>query len=104
VKFFLHISKEEQARRLQSRLDDPSKRWKFNSGDLVERKLWDHYQLAYQEAISQTSTEHAPWYVIPSDRKWYRNWAIAQVIAETLDRMDPQYPEPEELDPNLQIV
>jgi PPK2 family polyphosphate:nucleotide phosphotransferase len=104
IKFFLHMSKEEQAKRLQARLDDPSKRWKFNSGDLVERKLWDDYQQAYQEAISQTSTETAPWYVIPADRKWYRNWAIAQVIAQTLEKMAPQYPEPEDVDPNLEIV
>jgi PPK2 family polyphosphate:nucleotide phosphotransferase len=104
IKFFLHMSKEEQAKRLQARLDDPSKRWKFNSGDLVERKLWDDYQQAYQEAISKTSTEDAPWYVIPADRKWYRNWAIARVIAQTLENMAPQYPEPEEVDPNLEIV
>jgi PPK2 family polyphosphate:nucleotide phosphotransferase len=104
IKFFLHMSKEEQAGRLQARLDDPSKRWKFNSGDLVERKLWDDYQEAYQEAISKTSTEYAPWYVIPADRKWYRNWAIASVIAQTLENMAPQYPEPEEVDPNLEIV
>jgi PPK2 family polyphosphate:nucleotide phosphotransferase len=104
IKFFLHMSKEEQAGRLQARLDDPSKRWKFNSGDLVERKLWDDYQEAYQEALSKTSTEYAPWYVIPADRKWYRNWAIASVIAQTLENMAPQYPEPEEVDPNLEIV
>jgi polyphosphate kinase 2 (PPK2 family) len=66
--------------------------------------LWDDYQQAYQEAISQTSTEAAPWYVIPADRKWYRNWAIARVIAQTLENMAPQYPEPEEVDPNLEIV
>jgi PPK2 family polyphosphate:nucleotide phosphotransferase len=104
IKFFLHMSKQEQAGRLQARLDDPTKRWKFNSGDLVERALWDDYQLAYQEAIEKTSTEMAPWYVIPADRKWYRNWAVGKVIAETLEKMDPQYPEPEDVDPNLKIV
>ncbi len=104
IKFFLHMSKDEQAKRLQARLDDPSKRWKFNSGDLTERALWDDYQRAYQEAIEKTSTDAAPWYVIPADRKWYRNWAVGNVIAETLERMDPQYPEAEDVDANLEIV
>lgn len=103
VKFFLHISKEEQAKRLQARLDDATKRWKFNADDLKERMLWDDYQQAYQEAIERTSTEHAPWYVIPSDRKWYRNWAVAQVICDTLKDIDPQYPEPPDINPYLQI-
>jgi PPK2 family polyphosphate:nucleotide phosphotransferase len=104
IKFFLHMSKDEQAKRLQARLDDPSKHWKFNAGDLTERGLWDDYQQAYQEAIEMTSTETAPWYVIPADRKWYRNWAVGKVIAETLEKMDPQYPAPEDVDPNLVIV
>jgi polyphosphate kinase 2 (PPK2 family) len=104
IKFFLHMSKDEQAKRLQARLDDPSKHWKFNAGDLTERGLWDDYQQAYQEAIEKTSTETAPWYVIPADRKWYRNWAVGKVIAETLEKMDPQYPAPEDVDPNLVIV
>ncbi|CAN5850603.1 polyphosphate kinase 2 family protein [soil metagenome] len=104
IKFFLHMSKDEQAKRLQARLDDPTKHWKFNPGDLKERERWDDYQQAYQEAIENTSTELAPWYVIPSDRKWYRNWAVGRVIAETLERMDPQYPEAEDIDPNLEIV
>jgi PPK2 family polyphosphate:nucleotide phosphotransferase len=104
IKFFLHMSKEEQAKRLQARLDDPSKHWKFNAGDLKERALWDDYQAAFQDAIAQTSTEVAPWYVIPSDRKWYRNWAVGKVIAETLERMDPRYPPAADIDPNLQIV
>ena len=104
IKFFLHMSKEEQAKRLQARLDDPSKHWKFNAGDLKERALWDDYQAAFQDAIAQTSTEAAPWYVIPSDRKWYRNWAVGKVIAETLERMDPQYPPAADIDPNLEIV
>ena len=96
VKLFLHISREEQAQRLQARLDDPAKRWKFQRGDLAERARWDDYAQAYEEAIARTSTEHAPWYVIPSDRKWYRNWAVAQVLCDTLKEMDPQYPEPAE--------
>jgi PPK2 family polyphosphate:nucleotide phosphotransferase len=104
IKFFLHMSKQEQAKRLQARLDDPSKHWKFNPGDLKERRLWDDYQAAYQEAITRTSTDRAPWYVIPSDRKWYRNWAVGRVIAETLERMDPQYPPAQDFDPNLKFV
>ena len=96
VKFFLHISKEEQAERLQDRLDRPDKRWKFSRHDLEERKRWDDYQTAFEDALTRTSTKHAPWYVIPADRKWYRNWAVLNVLVDTLRRMDPQYPEPEE--------
>ena len=95
VKFFLHISKEEQAERFQARLDDPTKRWKFSAGDLEVRERWDDYQEAYTEALSATSTADAPWYVIPADRKWYRNWAILTVLNETLAGLDPQFP-PEE--------
>jgi PPK2 family polyphosphate:nucleotide phosphotransferase len=96
VKLCLHISREEQAERLQARLDDPTKRWKFNPGDLAERKRWDDYRHAYEEAIAQTSTKHAPWYVIPADRKWFRNWAVSRIVIETLEAMDPQYPPPAE--------
>jgi PPK2 family polyphosphate:nucleotide phosphotransferase len=103
VKFFLHISKEEQARRLQARLDDPEKRWKFNKGDLRERAKWDDYQAAYQEAIRRTSTAEASWYVIPADHKWYRNWAVATVLVDTLRMMDPRFPEPEDLE-GVEIV
>lgn len=92
IKFFLHISKDEQKRRLQSRLDNPEKHWKFSSNDLKERKLWDAYQLAYQDAISKCSTPYAPWYVVPANKKWYRNLVIARTIADTLEAMDPQYP------------
>lgn len=95
VKLFLHISKDEQAERLQARLDDPTKRWKFAAADLDVRARWDDYQVAYEEAISETSTAEAPWYVIPADRKWYRNWAVLNVLLAALERMDPQYP-PEE--------
>ena len=96
VKLYLHISREEQAERLQARLDDPTKHWKFNSGDLVERERWDDYQVAFEEAIGETSTEVAPWYVVPADRKWYRNWAVLRILVETLEAMDPQFPPPEE--------
>ncbi len=92
VKFFLHISKEEQKERLEARLADPDKHWKFNPGDLKERALWGEYEKAYEEAIQKTSTEYAPWYVIPSNRKWYRNVIIGRVVQDTLRRLDPQYP------------
>jgi polyphosphate kinase 2 (PPK2 family) len=92
VKLFLQISKEEQRLRLEARLQEPDKRWKFNIGDLEDRKLWDDFQNAYEEAITRTSTEHAPWYVIPADRKWYRDLAVASIVIERLERMDPQFP------------
>ncbi len=92
VKVFLHISKEEQAQRFRDRLEDPTKRWKFRLGDVEERKRWDDYQAAYTEAIERTSTKHAPWYIVPADRKWYRNWAVSQIVLETLEAMNPQYP------------
>ncbi|HJV08568.1 MAG TPA: polyphosphate kinase 2 family protein [Acidimicrobiales bacterium] len=97
VKLYLHISKDEQAERFQARLDDPSKRWKFRKGDLDERARWDDYMAAFTEAISRTSTDVAPWYVVPADRKWYRNWAVSRILAETLAAMDPQYPPAEDL-------
>lgn len=93
VKFFLHISKEEQKQRLEERIADPTKHWKFNPGDLKERALWDDYQNAYQDALSQTSTEYAPWYVIPANRKWYRDVMVARIAHATLKHLDPQYPE-----------
>jgi PPK2 family polyphosphate:nucleotide phosphotransferase len=94
VKAFLHISKEEQAERLRKRLENPSKRWKFRKDDLLDRALWGDYQVAYQDAIAATATEHAPWFVIPADRKWYRDWALLTVLVATLEEMDPSYPEP----------
>ena len=97
VKLFLHISKDEQAARFQARLDDPDKQWKFRTGDLAERARWDDYTAAFEEALSRTSTRHAPWYVIPADRKWYRNWAVSRILVETLEDMDPQYPPGEDL-------
>lgn len=94
LKFYLHISKDEQKERLQARLDDPTKHWKFNPGDLKERALWDDYREAYEIALSRCSTAKAPWFVIPADRKWYRNAVIARIIRCTLEDMDLRYPEP----------
>lgn len=96
VKVFLHISKEEQKERLQSRLDTPHKRWKFTSADLAERGHWDAYQRAYEEAITATATEHAPWYVVPADRKWYRNLVVSSILVDTLESLDMAYPPVEE--------
>ncbi len=96
LKFFLHIDQQEQKERLQARLDDPNKRWKFNVGDLKERKLWNEYRWAYEDVLSQTSLEVAPWYVVPSNRKWYRNLVIASVIVEALEKLKMSYPEPED--------
>ncbi|WP_421119404.1 hypothetical protein ACE2AJ_18915 [Aquihabitans daechungensis] len=104
MKFFLHISRDEQAERLQARLDDPTKRWKFAAADLDVRKHWDDYQSAYEDAIAETSTDEAPWYVIPADRKWYRNWAVLQVLLATMARLDPQFPDEEEGLAGLKVV
>jgi polyphosphate kinase 2 (PPK2 family) len=95
-KFYLHISKDEQKERLQERLDNPAKHWKFEHGDLEERKYWDDYTAAYEDAIAETSTDQAPWYVVPSDKKWYRNLVISSVLVETLESLDLRYPEPPE--------
>jgi PPK2 family polyphosphate:nucleotide phosphotransferase len=95
VKCMLHISYDEQRERLLARLDDPDKHWKFNEGDIEERRLWPAYQAAYEDAIRECSTEIAPWHVIPADRKWYRNWAISKLLVETLERIDPKLPRPD---------
>jgi PPK2 family polyphosphate:nucleotide phosphotransferase len=92
VKVFLHISKDEQRARLQARIDDPKKNWKFKADDLDVRKQWDEYHAAYEEVISETSTEHAPWHVIPADRKWVRDLAIATLLVDTFRGLDPKYP------------
>lgn len=92
LKFFLYISKEEQKRRLESRLEDPRKHWKFSSNDIKERAFWDQYMLAFEDAINNCSTEYAPWYVVPANKKWYRNLVVARTIADTLEAMNPQYP------------
>jgi PPK2 family polyphosphate:nucleotide phosphotransferase len=103
VKFFLHISKEEQRQRLQDRYDNPKKRWKFSLADLEERKLWDKYTEAYEDALSKTSTSDAPWYVIPANRNWVRDLAIASILTETLSGLKPSYPAEPDLPPNLTI-
>jgi PPK2 family polyphosphate:nucleotide phosphotransferase len=103
LKFFLHISSNEQRARLQARLDDPAKHWKFRLADLDERKRWDDYMAAFGDALSRCSTEWAPWYVIPSDRKWFRNLSVARILADTLESLDPQYPQPEDLPTELVI-
>lgn len=92
VKFYLAISRDEQKRRLQARVDDPHKRWKFSPNDLKERRYWDRYAKTYEEVVSATSTIDAPWYVIPGNHKWYRNYLVAKTLVATLQEMDPQYP------------
>ncbi|WP_203643205.1 polyphosphate kinase 2 family protein [Streptomyces sp. SID14478] len=92
VKCFLHVSYEQQKRRLLERLDNPDKHWKFNPGDIDERALWPAYQEAYEIALERCSTEEAPWFVVPADRKWYRNWAVSRLLLAHLEAMDPQYP------------
>lgn len=94
LKFFLHISREEQRERLQARIDDPSKHWKLSEGDFAERKLWPKYVKAYEDLLSNTSAKHAPWFVIPADHKWYRNIAISEIILDAMEQMDLKYPEP----------
>jgi PPK2 family polyphosphate:nucleotide phosphotransferase len=96
LKIHLNISREEQAKRLQARLDDPEKNWKFRKRDLEDRERWDDYRRAYKDAIEETSTDYAPWYVVPANRKWYRNLVVSHLVIEALEKMDPQYPEPEE--------
>jgi PPK2 family polyphosphate:nucleotide phosphotransferase len=93
LKFFLYIDKDEQKERLQARLDDPDKHWKFSPGDLEERKSWDKYMSAFEDALAATSTKESPWYVVPANKKWARNNAIASVILDTLRTMDPQFPD-----------
>jgi PPK2 family polyphosphate:nucleotide phosphotransferase len=92
IKCFLHISKDRQRQRLLKRLDDPAKLWKFDPHDIDERRSWGDYQRAYEIALERCNTDAAPWFVVPSDRKWYRNWAVAQLLLEQLERLDPQWP------------
>jgi PPK2 family polyphosphate:nucleotide phosphotransferase len=94
LKFFLYIDRDEQKQRLQDRLEDPTKQWKFNLGDLEERKLWQEYRKAYELALSNTSTAFAPWYVVPANHKWYRDLVISTILVESLKKLDMKYPEP----------
>ena len=96
LKFFLHIDKDEQKERLQARLDEPDKHWKFSLGDLEERKLWNQYMAAYEDVLNKTSTPWAPWYVIPANRKWYRDLVISTILVNTLKKLDMHYPEPKD--------
>jgi PPK2 family polyphosphate:nucleotide phosphotransferase len=92
VKCFLHISRQEQRKRLEDRLRDPKKQWKLGPSDLEDRRLWDDFQKAYDDALTQCNTEHAPWAIVPADRKWYRNLVVARLVRKTLERLDPQFP------------
>lgn len=96
LKFYLHIDMDEQKERLQARLDDPSKRWKFHLDDLEERKLWPDYMQAYEDVLSKTSTKYAPWYIVPANRKWFRDLVISSVLVDTLEGLKMKYPESEE--------
>jgi PPK2 family polyphosphate:nucleotide phosphotransferase len=93
IKFFLHVSKDEQKKRFLDRIEQPDKNWKFNSGDAKERALWDKYMKAYTDAMEMTSTKNSPWYIIPADKKWFTRLAVSEVIVKTLDSMDLKYPE-----------
>jgi PPK2 family polyphosphate:nucleotide phosphotransferase len=94
LKFFLHISYEEQRPRMLARLEDPDKHWKFSENDINERSFWDDYTSAYDAALTRCNTARSPWYVIPANNKWYRDWAVAQILIETLEEMNPQIPHP----------
>ena len=103
LKFFLHISRAEQKQRLEDRLADKDKNWKFNVADLKERELWGDYMGAYQDALEKCSTKHAPWYVVPADKKWFRNWVISDTIVRTLADLDMKYPPPQPGIENLEV-
>ncbi|MGB4594744.1 MAG: polyphosphate kinase 2 family protein [Anaerolineaceae bacterium] len=96
LKFFLYIDQDEQAERLLARIEDPTKQWKFSPGDLEERKLWSEYQAAFEDMVNKTSTDYAPWYVVPANKKWYRNLVIAQIVRDTLEGFKMDYPKPAE--------
>jgi PPK2 family polyphosphate:nucleotide phosphotransferase len=104
VKVFLHVSKEEQRKRLEERIENPEKRWKFRAGDLEDRRLWDDFQSAYEDALRETSTDWAPWYIVPADHNWSRNLCVAEILVDVLERLDPKLPEPEPGIENVTIV
>jgi PPK2 family polyphosphate:nucleotide phosphotransferase len=92
IKIFLHLSKDEQKKRILARIDDPAKNWKFSAGDLDERKYWDAYQKAFEDMIRYTATAYAPWYVVPADRKWFARTLVSEILLKTLEKIDPKYP------------
>jgi PPK2 family polyphosphate:nucleotide phosphotransferase len=104
IKFFLAIDKDTQRQRFQERVDDPTKRWKFSSTDLPERRLWDQYQAAFEDMLAETSTDFAPWHLIPANRNWLRNLAVSEIVADIIDELNPQYPEPAAGIEGLKIV
>ena len=104
VKVFLHVSRDEQRKRLQERIDDPEKRWKLQLTDLDDRKLWDRFTTAYEDVIRETSTDWAPWHVVPADHNWVRNLAVAELLVETLERLDPQLPTADPALDGIEIV
>ncbi|MGH8728159.1 MAG: polyphosphate kinase 2 family protein [Burkholderiales bacterium] len=103
LKFYLHISKDEQKKRLQARLEDPEKLWKFNPGDLPERALWDDYQAAYEDAVNRCTTEWAPWHIVPANQKWARDAAVLEVVVSALEKMAPRFPKPA-FDPKTIVI
>ena len=104
VKFFLHISKDEQKQRFEERIRDPAKRWKFDRDDLEKRKFWDDYQQAFEDMLKHCSTDDAPWYVVPSDQNWYRDFVVASVLVDTLKGMKPKYPDPPDVTDRKSVV
>jgi PPK2 family polyphosphate:nucleotide phosphotransferase len=104
IKFFLHISKDEQKQRLEARLSHPEKNWKFDHNDLSERQRWDDYMGAYEDAIEKCSTKHAPWYIVPANHKWFRNWVLSETIVKTLEELKMEYPEPPDGLENVKVT
>jgi PPK2 family polyphosphate:nucleotide phosphotransferase len=104
LKFFLAIDKNAQRERFQERVDDPTKRWKFQMGDLGERKLWNQYRAAFEEMLAETSTSYAPWYLVPANRNWLRNLAVSEIVADAIEDLKPRYPEPEAGVEGLKVV
>ena len=104
IKFFLAIDSDEQRQRFQDRVDDPTKRWKFSTADLTERKLWDSYRAAFEEMLTETSTDYSPWYLVPANRNWLRNVAVSEIVADVIGDLNPQYPEPETGVEGLKVV
>jgi len=94
LKFYLHITEDEQLKRFKQRIDDPARHWKISEGDYAERSYWDSYRKAFEVALSRCSTPHAPWFVIPSNHKWFRNLAVSRIMVEALKNLNPQFPEP----------